>query len=81
MPEPETRPASFHYTLPQDRWTALHLASCAGYLDIAKLLVNWGATVDIRNGEKQTPLALTSHFSSRFGHLDVSRVLLDHGAK
>jgi ankyrin repeat protein len=60
----------------EDGWTALHLASSEGHLDIAKLLIDRGANVDSRNDEQETPLAL----ASSFGHLDIARFLIESGA-
>jgi hypothetical protein len=61
-----------------NRWTALHLASCRGLLDVVKYLVEHGANInaqeDIDNYE--TPLQ-TAMFSKRYA---VAKYLLDSGA-
>ena len=43
---------------------------------VADLLYKHGALVDVRSDEERTPL----HSASMFGHVDLMRWLLDHGA-
>lgn len=55
----------------------LHFASVGGHLAIVKYLIETkGATIDIRNDIKYTPL----HYAAFYGHLDVVRYLLKKGA-
>jgi ankyrin repeat protein len=54
----------------------LHHASQNVHLDIVRLLIDSGATVDIRNGIQQTPLAL----ASGKGKVEVGRFLIERGA-
>jgi ankyrin repeat protein len=58
-----------------DHPTPLHLASYKGELEAARLLLQWGADVDVQiNG--QTPL----HHASLGGYCEIMKLLLDHGA-
>lgn len=55
----------------------LHFASVGGHLAIVKYLIETkGATIDIRNDIKYTPL----HYAAFYGHLDIVRYLLKKGA-
>lgn len=54
----------------------LHLASTLGMFDIARLLLDHGAEVNIRDGTDWTPL----HFASRDGHVEIAQLLLERGA-
>jgi ankyrin repeat protein len=54
----------------------LDLASGSGELEISRLLVLQGASVECRDKNGWTPLKTASHF----GHLDVVRFLIDSGA-
>ena len=56
--------------------TALHLAVRDGHLDIAQLLIDFGATVDIRDLSDYTPL----HSATWNGNLDMVKLLLNAGA-
>ena len=57
-------------------WTALHLASIRGYLEISELLTSSGADVNIRDRYGSTAL----HYASYFGRLKIVRLLLCQGA-
>ncbi|MCC7477136.1 ankyrin repeat domain-containing protein [bacterium] len=58
------------------RYTALHLAALADDIELAKLMVNWGADLNSRTRFRATPL-----FHACFKeHWDVARYLLDCGA-
>lgn len=37
-------------------WTPLHIAARCGSLEIAKILIYYGATIDIKNNDGETPL-------------------------
>jgi hypothetical protein len=54
----------------------LHLASIRGMFDIARLLLDHGADVNIRDGTDWTPL----HFASIKGDIEVAQLLLERGA-
>jgi ankyrin repeat protein len=56
--------------------TPLHVASRGGHADIAKLLLEHGADVEVQDDLKCTPLRL----ASQAGHVEVARVLLEYGA-
>jgi ankyrin repeat protein len=56
--------------------TALIFAARDGHLDIADMLIGYGATVDWQDDEKVTPLILAS---SR-NHPEIVTLLLNHGA-
>eukprot|EP00043_Microstomoeca_roanoka_P009711 m.92500 g.92500 ORF g.92500 m.92500 type:complete len:296 (-) comp14669_c0_seq4:2787-3674(-) len=59
----------------EDRCNApLHLASGNGYSDIAQLLIELGADVNVNNYDNNTPL----HFVNV--HLDIALLLIKHGA-
>ncbi|XP_043203719.1 acyl-CoA-binding domain-containing protein 6-like [Amphibalanus amphitrite] len=54
----------------------LHWAADRGHVDIVRLLLTRGATVDCRDADGQTPL----HYAASCGHTEVARVLLEAGA-
>lgn len=56
--------------------TALHLASRAGYVQVARLLVAAHALVGATSPDGCTPL----HWAAAKGHFLIVRLLLDHGA-
>lgn len=56
--------------------TPLHAASLVGYVQIAKLLLAKGCTVDVVNEAGDTPL----HDAIENGHVEVVKLLLEHGA-
>lgn len=58
------------------RVTPLHSAVAAGQLEIARWLVERGATVDARQQGGYTPL----HSAAHGGHLPLVELLLAHGA-
>ena len=60
----------------QAGWTSLHSASEYGYLDLARLLIDRGADVNLRRADRLSSL----HLSLSSGHLDVTRLLIQHGA-
>ena len=59
-----------------DGWTALHLASSRGYLEIVELLTSSGANMNIRTSYGWTAL----HLASYHGHLEIVQLLLCQGA-
>jgi ankyrin len=61
--------------------TPLHSACYVGKLDIARELLNLGATVTTKNGQGGTPLHVTSRgeYESQDG-VRLARLLLEHGA-
>ncbi|XP_051115448.1 integrin-linked protein kinase 1-like [Andrographis paniculata] len=60
-----------------DYRTALHIAACQGYGEVAKLLIERGAEVDPQDRWGSTPLADAIHYKNH----DVIRLLEKHGAK
>lgn len=56
--------------------TALHTASFNGHLDVASILLDWGANVDARNNNSLTPL----HYAASNGHVDLAKLFLSRGA-
>ena len=71
--DPNIRPRTRHSSTP------LHEASrvsSRGLLDIAQLLLSYGATVDVKNNKGQTPFQLAE--SAR--HDELTKLLLEHGA-
>ncbi|XP_011307128.1 tonsoku-like protein [Fopius arisanus] len=60
-------------------WTPLHEAANHGFLEIVKLLVNYGVNINDRGGHqcgKLTPL----HDAATCGHIDVVDFLIEKGA-
>lgn len=60
----------------EDRTTPLMLAARAGDFKMARVLIAFGADVNLRNDEGTTPLML----ASRYGHTEVVELLLKEGA-
>ena len=56
--------------------TVLHWAPYNGTPELVKLLIERDAHVNLRNITGQTP----RHVASSYGHLEVTRLLLDYGA-
>ncbi|MDH3638911.1 MAG: ankyrin repeat domain-containing protein [Gammaproteobacteria bacterium] len=57
--------------------TALHLAASQGYSDIARLLVEHGAQVNVKDAAGRTPLEI----ATQGAHIEVAAVLHNHGGK
>lgn len=53
------------------RWTALHMACYGGYVDIARVLIEHGAKIDVRTVDGETPLKL----AERSGHAEVVQLI------
>ncbi|XP_057949727.1 integrin-linked protein kinase 1 isoform X2 [Malania oleifera] len=60
-----------------DDRTALHIAACQGYSDVAELLLELGAEVDLKDRWGSTPLADAIYYKNH----DVIKLLEKHGAK
>jgi ankyrin repeat protein len=56
--------------------TPLHLASFMGFLEVARLLLSYGAKVDETDKEGKTPFQV----ASRRGYDEITKLLLEHGA-
>ncbi|KAF8270105.1 hypothetical protein EI94DRAFT_1723881 [Lactarius quietus] len=57
--------------------TPLHQASFQGWLEVARLLLSYGAKVDEKDKEGRTPFQV----ASSEGHVEMTKLLADHGAK
>ncbi len=57
-------------------WTALHRAAASGSVEMAPLLLDYGALVDARNAQGFTPL----HTAAASNRAEVAEVLINHGA-
>ncbi|RPB22051.1 ankyrin, partial [Terfezia boudieri ATCC MYA-4762] len=57
--------------------TALHLAAENGHLEVVKVLLDKGATMDATTWYKNRTAL---HMAAENGHLEVVKVLLDKGA-
>lgn len=60
-----------------DDRTALHVAACQGFCDVAKMLLEGGAEVDSKDRWGSTPLADAVHYKNH----DMVKLLEKHGAK
>lgn len=60
-----------------DDRTALHVAACQGFCDVAELLLKGGAEVDPKDKWGSTPLADAIHYKNH----DMVKLLEKHGAK
>ena len=56
--------------------TPLHMASSQGWLEVARLLLSYGAKVDKKDKGGNTPFQV----ASRGGHFEIMELLLEHGA-
>ena len=59
-----------------DLSTALHLASSRGWLEVARLLLSYGAKVDGKDGWAKTPF----QWAASKGHVEMTKLLLENGA-
>ena len=57
-------------------WTPLFAASRWGHVDVARVLLDYGADIDARDIHNATAL----HWPSQEGHVEVVQLLLEHGA-
>ena len=58
-------------------WTPLHWCAYGGHLEVAEMLVQYGANVNLQDASKATPL----HLAAAKGHTDMASFLLDKGAR
>ena len=58
------------------RWSPLHAVSRGGHVDVAQVLLDYGADINAQDLHDQTPLS----WASSEGHLKVAQLLLEHGA-
>ncbi|KAH9026614.1 hypothetical protein EDB85DRAFT_165826 [Lactarius pseudohatsudake] len=56
--------------------TPLHQASSKGFLEVARVLLNYGVNVDEKDGGGRTPFQV----ASSNGHHEMTKLLLEHGA-
>jgi ankyrin repeat protein len=59
-----------------DGKTALHLVSENDHLNIARLLIEHRASVDLATNDGETTL----HLASENGHHNIARLLIEHSA-
>ena len=59
-----------------DSATPLHVASKCGHLEVARMLIERGASISPKDKGGCTPL----HLASEKGHLEVVHMLIEHGA-
>lgn len=71
----EARPECVSAT-DQDKYTPLHRAAYENHLEMAELLLQFGADVNARTEFKWTPL----HSACKWNHPDMVALLLQHGA-
>jgi hypothetical protein len=57
-------------------WTPLHYVAWKGHIEIARLLLQNGAEVNVRNNFGWTPL----YCSAFYGHIDILHLLVENGA-
>lgn len=57
-------------------WTPLHRAAAKGHVEIAGVLLEAGASIDIRGAGSWTPL----HRAAKLGHEEMTMLLLEWGA-
>lgn len=77
LADPTIQPSGFNITtntLPNPG--AIHIATLRGSFEAVKLLLEMGASVDLKTSKGQTPL----HIAANNGHLDVAKLLLENGA-
>ena len=60
----------------KEGFTALFMASDYGHLEVARLMIEKGAKLDLRDNNDATAL----YIASRNGHLEVARLLIEKGA-
>ena len=56
--------------------TPLHLAAGNGRKEVAQILVESGAEVNVADGDGRTPL----HWAAKRGHKEVAQLLIENGA-
>uniref|UniRef100_A0A8R1DRS1 ANK_REP_REGION domain-containing protein n=1 Tax=Caenorhabditis japonica TaxID=281687 RepID=A0A8R1DRS1_CAEJA len=61
----------------RDGMTALHIAVAARNLDVVKLLIELGSSIDLVDNEQRTPL----HYASEHGYPEIVKYLMSHGAR
>ena len=61
----------------QGHWTALHLASTNGQIEIVRLLLERGANAEMENDQGRTPF----DEAPRKGELKIVRILSQAGAR
>jgi ankyrin repeat protein/Ca2+-binding EF-hand superfamily protein len=60
-----------------DGYSAMHVACDRGHAELARLLLNSGADVDVKDGvDGDTPL----HLATREGHMEIVKLLVSRGA-
>lgn len=64
------------FCLPSSGNTALTYACAGGYVDVVKVLLESGASIEDHNENGHTPLME----AGSAGHVEVARVLLENGA-
>ncbi|KIE05192.1 hypothetical protein NF27_DM00010 [Candidatus Jidaibacter acanthamoeba] len=67
---------NIYNTLVETWETSLIIAACAGYIEIAKLLIKYHAEVDIQDIDGKTVL----HYAIDSGEKEIVKLLLKNGA-
>lgn len=60
----------------EDGYTPLHRAAYSNHVDIAKILIQYGANVNAQTVDKWTPL----HSAVKWSNAEVAALLLQHGS-
>lgn len=63
----------------QSKRTPMHYAALYKFIDIAKILINAGASLDIEDEPGNTPLAYAVS-NRKEGYLEMTKLLIHHGA-
>ena len=59
-----------------EQTSGMHEAARQNFTELAKRLLDYGASVELRDRDGMTPL----HWAAWYGHLDIMELLLRHGA-
>ncbi|KAK1297425.1 hypothetical protein QJS10_CPB15g01343 [Acorus calamus] len=61
----------------EEGWAPIHSAASSGHTEVAEILLNKGANVNLANGGGRTAL----HYAASKGWLKMAEILISHGAK
>ncbi|KAJ6486392.1 ankyrin repeat-containing domain protein [Mycena vitilis] len=57
--------------------TALHIAALKGHEELVRMLIDFGADVDLSDNKGNTPL----HYASSWGHIPIVQLLIERGCQ